>query len=308
VKALILRLFRFTRVRGLVVIVVGGFAGSYLLITGGLKALSGAGSALGFALSALVMIVVGASKYQRSASTSGQEEVLFGLLGSGRKFCLILRPFGQDAEMVLPKAMHKGRVGNGPFTRNVTMEQVITSAARTVLDMDTYGIVDQRTMLAPPGPILMRASNDEWQTVAQRLIRRAHAIVLILPPKREFADGFLWEIEQIRNHRARTRVIIVLAPSDQEQTDHQAALRRACVLLALLDGELDQFKVHEYELLLPDKALVLRPSIGGVHWWETRDEAVERTMLGRKRKVVIADMTYRDVLEEAMREIDHEHS
>ncbi|MCP2244024.1 hypothetical protein [Lentzea aerocolonigenes] len=303
-----MRLHRFTRVRGLIVLFGGLTAGFALLATGGFEKLSGAGGVLGMALSALVMIVVGAAKYPRSAGTPSHEQVVSRLLRDRKKYCLILRPFGQDAEIVLPKTGAKRRTGGGPFTRNVTMEQLITSAARTVLDMDTYGIVDQRTTFAPPGPVLMRAADDEWQEIAQRLIGSAHVIVLILPPDRDFGDGFVWEIEQIRQAGATSRVVIVLPPCDQDTEAYEAALRRACVLLALLDGELDHFKVHEYELMLPTGTLVIRSTADGAKWWQTLDEPVERTMVGRKRKTVVADMTYLDVLEVALREIDHEQS
>jgi hypothetical protein len=308
VKALFVRLHRFTRVRGLIVLFGGLTAGIALLAMGGFEKLSGAGGVLGMSLSALVMIVVGAAKYPRSAGTPSHEQVVSGLLRARKKYCLILRPFGQDAEIVLPKTGAKRRTGGGPFTRNVTMEQLITRAARTVLDMDTYGIVDQRTTFAPPGPVLMRAADDVWQEVAERLIGSAHVIVLILPPDRDFGDGFVWEIEQIRQAGATSRVVIVLPPCDQDTEAYEAALRRACVLLALLDGELDLFKVHEYELMLPSGTLVIRSTADGAKWWQTRDEPVERTVVGRKRKTVVADMTYLDVLEVALREIDHEQS
>lgn len=307
-KALFVRLRQFTRVRGLIVLFAGLTAGLTLLAMGGLEKLSGAGGVLGMALSALVMIVVGAAQYPRSAGTPSHEQVVFGLLRARKKYCLILRPFGQDAEIVLPRTGAKRRTGGGPFTRNLTMEQLVTRAARTVLDMDTYGIVDQRTMFAPPGPILMRAADDIWQEVAQRLISRAHVIVLILPPDRDFGDGFVWEIEQIRQAGVTSRVVIVLPPCDQDSEAYEAALRRACVLLALLDGELDHFKVHEYELMLPSGTLVIRSTADGAKWWQTRDEPAERTMLGRKRKTVVADVTYLEVLEVALREIDHEQS
>ncbi|HEX7304948.1 hypothetical protein [Lentzea sp.] len=307
-KALFVRLRRFTRVRGLIVLIAGLTAGIALVAAGGFDKLSGAGGVLGMAVSALVMIVVGAAKYPRSAGTPSHEQVVFGLLRSRKKYCLILRPFGQDAEIVLPKTGVRRRTDSGPFTRNLTMEQLVTRAARTVLDMDTYGIVDQRTTFAPPGPVLMRAADDEWQEVAQRLISRAHVIVLILPPDRDFGDGFVWEVEQIRLAGMTSRVVIVLPPSDQDPEAYEAALRRACVLLALLDGELDHFKVHEYELMLPSGALVIRSTTDGAKWWQTRDEPAERTALGRERKTVVADVTYLEVLEVALREIDHEQS
>ena len=45
----------------------------------------------------------------------------------------------------------------------------------------------------------------------------------------------------------------------------------------------------------------------GVKWWETREEPPERSIAGRKRKPVIADQTYLDVLEKALLKVNHEH-
>jgi len=148
----------------------------------------------------------------------------------------------------------------------------------------------------------MRAANAEWRDVAARLIRHAHVIVLILPPDREFGEGFFWEIDQIRRNDAVTRTLIVLPPYDQDAEAHRAALHRACMLLGLLDGELDNFKAHEYELLLPSTTLVIRCTRQGANWWQ----AIGQTS-GRRRKTVVADGTYLDGLERAMLEIDHEH-
>ncbi|MBW4718002.1 hypothetical protein [Saccharothrix obliqua] len=309
VKALLLRLYRYTGVRGLILLGVALLLGTILVASGGFEPFGRSSGTLGtfsMAIGALVVIAVGAAQYRRSSATVGHEEVVVPLLRSEAKFCLILRPFGQDAHVVLPKVGAKRRVGGGtPFTPNVTLEQVVTTAARAVGDMKTYGIVDQRTVFAPPGPVLMRAADDEWQSVARNLIRRAAVIVLVLPPDREFGDGFLWEIEQIRRYDRTSRVVVVVPPGSGAEA-HEEALRRACVLMAMLDGEPDRFRVHEYELLFPPTTMVIRCTADGVRWWETQDEPVERTMLGRKRKRVFADATYREVLEVAMREIDHE--
>jgi hypothetical protein len=307
VRALLLRLYRFTRVRGLIVLVVGLAGGLALLLTGGFGRLGGAGGILGMALAAVAMITVGATRYPRSAGTVGHERVVPALLESGKPYCLMLRPFGQDAEIVLPKIMRKGRTSNGPFTRNVTMEQVVTAAARSALDLSTYGIVDQHTTFAPPGPTLVRAADTEWRAVAGRLIRNAHVIVLILPPDREFGDGFVWEVEWIRKCQAASRVVVVLPPADQDPEAHQAALHRSSVLLALLDGTFDQFRAHEYELMLPDTTLVIRSTEGGAKWWQLKEQPPEHTFTGRTRKTVVADRTYADVLQLAFMEIDHEH-
>jgi len=277
-----------------------------VLVIDGIEKLGGAGTVLGWAISGLVVIIIGAAQYRRSSSTASHQEIVPDLLRARTKYCLILRPFGHDAEIVLPKATPKGRAGGGPFTRNITLEQVIATAAQKVLGIKTYGFVDQHAMFAPPGPILMRASGD-WQLVAGQLIRHAHVIVLIIPPSRDFGEGFLWELERIRRCEAATRVVIVLPPSDQDAETHAAALRRACALLPVLEGDLDDFKAYEYELTIPVTTLLIRQTQHGPKSWVTSDESPGRTMIGSRRKTVVADKTYLEMLEPALLEIDHEH-
>ena len=215
------------------------------------------------------MIIIAAVKYPRSARTVSHDDVVPSLLRSGARYCLVLRPFGQDTRIVLPKLNKKGRPAeNFLYTRNVTVEQVITTAARSVLGVRTYGIVDQRTAFAAPGPTWMRTADDHWQSVVLRLIQDAHVIVLIVPPEQELGDGFLWEVEQIRCCARAARVIIVI-PCDERDQPHVAALRRARVLLAMLDSDVDRVA---------------------------------------ERRVLVADRTYPRALADAMRGIDHEHS
>ncbi|GAA3464860.1 hypothetical protein ACFFSW_22390 [Saccharothrix longispora] len=313
-KALFVRLYRFTGVRGLVVLGGGLLVGAALLSLGGLEAVARSGPVLGMALAGLVMILVGATRYTRSSATLRHDEYLPGLLDSGRDFCLVLRPFGRDGQVVLPKAMgRKQRVGGQPFTRNATIEQVVTTAARSALDLPTCGIVDQRTAFAPPGPVLVRAGDDEWQTVALRLIRHARVIVLVLPPDRDFGEGFAWEVRQIARRQLRSRVVIVLPPPDQDEYAHRAALGRAATLLALLEGtgleeEVEPFRIHEHELNLPATTIVVhcRDDVGGYRAWETVEPPPSRTAIGTKRKSMTTDATYLGALTEAFREIDHD--
>ncbi|MGM1065761.1 hypothetical protein [Saccharothrix sp. Mg75] len=313
-KALLLRFYRFTGVRGLLVLGAGLVVGAALLSLDGWEAVARSGAVLGMALSGLVMIVVGATRYTRSSATPRHEEYLPDLLGSGRDFCLVLRPFGRDGQVVLPRAMgRKQRVGGQPFTRNATVEQVVTAAARSALDLPTCGIVDQRTAFAPPGPVLVRVGDEEWQTVALRLIRNARVIVLVLPPDRDFGEGFAWEVRQIARRHLQSRVVIVLPPPDQDEYAHRAALGRAAVLLAVLEGtgleeDVAPFRVHEHELTLPATTIVIRcrDDIGDHRAWETVEPPPSRTAIGTRRRSTTTDTTYLGALTEAFRELDHE--
>ena len=139
--------------------------------------------------------------------------------------------------------------------------------------MDTFGIVDQKTLMASPGLTLLRVPNSEWQAVAQHLIRRAHSIVLILPPNQDIGDGFSREIFQIAALNRRSRVIIVLPPSDQDNYAHQLALAHAGALLAMLENpeqgaDAGQLAALEYQFGLDATTMAIKCRQGGdvVSW------------------------------------------
>jgi hypothetical protein len=104
--------------------------------------------------------------------------VIAPLVASARTFCLVLRPFGGDGEIVLPHRMYGAS----------TIEQVIARSARKVARLATYAVVDQTRRLGPPGPVFVRAAGDEWREALSTLIRRAHSIVLLLPPGQEIRE------------------------------------------------------------------------------------------------------------------------
>jgi hypothetical protein len=58
-----------------------------------------------FAATVLVPIGVRWGRYKRSASTRPCSEVIAPLVASAKEFCLVLRPFGGDGEIVLPHRM-----------------------------------------------------------------------------------------------------------------------------------------------------------------------------------------------------------
>ena len=234
-RTLFIRFYRLTGKAGLLLLLIGVLMTPLEVIVFASDGLGALGSSLGVAVKATGAVIVAIiatmtaiTQYERSSRTVGHEDILFPLVQSEREYCLVLRPFGRDGEVIVPKASHKGRVGMRftYFTRNATMEQIVATAAHDALNLETYGIVDQRILLAPPGVTFMRASNNEWKTVVQCLIRRAHTIVLILHPGQEMRDGFAWEIEQIVRYGMQSRVIIALSPFDSDAYDHQAALRR----------------------------------------------------------------------------------
>lgn len=332
-RALFLRFYKFTGRVGLTM-VIGGIlltpiAVIALLEGGSLdSSLAFGAKALFFAIVAAAGAIVAARNYQRSSRTLSHEDVLLPLMQSEREYCLVLRPFGQDGQVIIPQADRNGRVGLRfiNFTKNMTMEQLVAKAARNSLGIETYGIVDQSVSFAPPGVSFIRVSNGEWKTVAQELIRRAHTIVLILHPDQEIRQGFSWEIEQIVRFGIQSRVIIALPPCDDDVYGHQKTLVQACVILALLDGsgqqaELNHFNLYEYQLLLSPTTLLARyRERGGPDAWQALPEDASGPEVERrgwrketrkkknKRKKVVGDVTYLPGLAEMFHEIERDMS
>jgi hypothetical protein len=272
VRALFLRFYRFTGPVGIYILLFGGIACPLVFaIAGPGPLVNSAGPAITFFLmscGAVVAMVMGGTKYRRSAATQPYEQLLIPLVQSDEEFCLVLRPFGSDGQVILPKTRKKkngdGRLaGRGAFIQNVTMEQVVATAVRAALGLRTYAVVDQSVAVAPPGLTFMRVPNDAWKGVADRLIRRAHSIVLIVPPGGAIGTGFAWEIEQIVHYAMQARVLIVLPTDEAALGPDRDALRTATDLLVLLedsDARADQARTaaHQEELPLPDNTLVVK--------------------------------------------------
>lgn len=202
---------------------------------------------------ALVPILLTWGRYSRTGRTAHSDDVLAPLLASQEEYCLILRPFGSDGEIIL------GR-GRGGFTA----EQLVARAARKVLGFKAYAMVDQDRRLAPPGPVYMRAPHDRWQPAVQALIRRAHSIIMILPPGEDIRHSFQWEIEQITRLGMQARVIVVLPPPGQDAPAYTRSLQQACLILAAFEefagtiDEVDSLRVHHWEMTLSERTILLK--------------------------------------------------
>jgi hypothetical protein len=180
-------------------------------------------------------LVVSASRYGRSASAKPYREVGPALVASRQEFCLLLRPFGSDGELLLRNPRKRQRLFFVFETK--TAEQAVGDAVASALGLPTYAIVDQSRTLSPPGVTFVRATNEEWQTAAATLIRRAHSIVLLIPPE-EVRDGFRWEIAQLAKAGLQDRVILFMPPATNHDVDLSA--RASYVMAGLATGGLDE--------------------------------------------------------------------
>jgi hypothetical protein len=267
-----------------------------------------------------VTILVGTAraltKYRLAKATKPYEKVVDPLIKSGGEYCLVLRSFGEDGKVILPRESKKGRAGFAyGLTPNLTMEQVVAAAVEESLSLPTYAIVDQSVALAPPGLTFIRVANDQWKAVVAKLIRRAHTVVLLLGRDQEIGSGFAWEIEQLVRSGISSRVVLTLPPPDQDEFSHQRALHQASVLLALLTStgdlsELEQFRVYEYEMQLPPTTLVVSTTeTSAVHFWLHVKEGAPMPRAGLWSRMknyagptVVTNLQYKGALSEALTE------
>lgn len=220
-------------------------------------------------LLALIPVAVTWRRYKRSGRVQEYQKVVGELVGSSEEYCLILRPFGSDGEIVLPYS----------FGGAMTIEQVVARSARKALGVKAYAVVDQDRRLAPPGPAYVRISHSQWRPVVLQLIRRAHSIVIILPPGQGIRESLKWEIDQLTQHELQSRVILVVPPDRLYPVDYDRAFANACVLAATLEGfagsvdDVDPLRVHDLELTAPPRTHVMKYIRSGktvhpqLHWW-----------------------------------------
>jgi hypothetical protein len=225
----------------------------------------------------VIAIVLTWGRYRQSAQTSTYQDILPRLIESNEEYCLILRPFGSDGEVVLPSRWFGAS----------TVEQVIARAAKkTPLGLTTYAIVDQNRRIAPPGPVYLRAPHDKWKSVVHTLVRRAHSIVLILPPGQDIRDSFNWEIDQLTQHGLQSRVTVVLPPDFLYPDHYPKAFHQACVLVAALEGfarsidEVVSLRVHDLEVSITERTHVLKYCRSDpmkdpeLRWWYIRKRKI----------------------------------
>jgi hypothetical protein len=265
----------------------------------------------------LIIVMVAATraltKYRLAKATQPYEKIVDPLVRSNREYCLVLRAFGEDGKITLPREYKKGRVGFAlGLTPNLTMEQVVAAAVEDSLSLPTYAIVDQSVAIAPPGLTFIRVPNDRWKAVVAELIGGAHTVVLLLGRERELGKGFAWEIEQLVRHDVASRVVLTLPPRDQDEFSHQRALHQASVLLALLTStgrldELEQFRAYEYEVQLPSTTqVVCTTRTSAVRFWQVdlttpeRKVGLWRRMRQYRGPTVVTNLTYKAALTEAL--------
>lgn len=197
---------------------------------------------------------------------------------SQAEYCLILRPFGADGFIPIrtnPPANRFSRImmrisGLSSWKISKTLEQIIGETVTNVFNCETVALVDPKLKLVPSSPKFISTDNSSWQTIIEQLLKRALVVFLILPPQKKITSSVLWEVERIVRWGLVGRFIIVLPPPSRPgyRNSYESA-KELAVLFPILH-------------LLPDKTIIIFPSIIGPMVWEAKP----------KKKETIGEFTY----------------
>ncbi|HEY6794678.1 MAG TPA: hypothetical protein VI248_08345 [Kineosporiaceae bacterium] len=246
--------------------------------------------------------------YRRSGAVTAYREVIGPLVTSRKEFALLLRPFGHDGEVLLLTGGRDGRASR--WAGSLTLEQVVSTAVRDVLGLDTYAVVDSALTLAPPGPVYLRAQHSEWKVPVRALIRRAHTVFILLPPGQDLRPSLAWEVAEIVRAGRQDRVIVVMPPSRRgDRVDGELLARGAAVAVALLRRRhLDEVTPEECEAVVrgfPSRNIFLI-GVGddprGVRLMMLQPGAVRRWWQWGPRR--LTDTAMRDGLRQVLRSKD----
>lgn len=209
---------------------------------------------------------------------SSAEDYVSYIRNSQAEYCLILRPFGADGFIPLrtnPPATRFSRTmmrisGLGAWKMSKTIEQIIGETVTNVFNCETVALVDPNLKLVPSSPKFISTDNSSWQTVIERLLKRALVVFLILPPQKKITGSVLWEVERIARWGLVGRFVIVLPPPNHSRYRNSYESAKDLVVLFPI--------IH----LLTDKSIIIFPSMRDPMIWEAKP----------KKKETIGEFTY----------------
>jgi len=158
--------------------------------------------------------------HRKSAATPTFVDIWPELSGSDEQHCLLLRPFGADGRILIrrsPRSQLERMLGALPVLRpfvyyRCTLEQILHAQLSQPSGGKTLALVDQSETHAPPGPLFLRTTDDEWQMRIRQLLSIATRIVIVIPPGFSISSGLQVEVDFIRELGMRDRTVVVAAP------------------------------------------------------------------------------------------------
>ncbi|HYQ02310.1 MAG TPA: hypothetical protein VER96_26730 [Polyangiaceae bacterium] len=141
---------------------------------------------------------------------------------------LVLRPFKGDAAT-------RVRSSRWLLSARVLLENIIQECARDYLGCSAVALVNQSSGVLASGPHYLASSDELWMRNVITMMRRALAIVVVLPAFQEMTPSLRWELSQVRQLGLLSRVIILLPPASRAGYDQALRLLDATLATLLPD-------------------------------------------------------------------------
>ncbi len=213
------------------------------------------------------------------------------------EYVFILRPFGFDGFLNVPRRRSFLNRLVLPANRTVTVEQIVAREARAVLGHETCAVVQPDAKDLAPGPQYV-SCDDNWQTEVALLISRASCVFFVFPPGRGGTPAVAWEIRQALAMLDGYRVVIVLTERARKKRDEFSDVAK---LLQTEAGFLDI--VAHLDAPEPEDVLLFAPHESFV-WYEVRRGFLPRWLTH------VGEATYADgartVLKEVRAVLEHQ--
>lgn len=141
------------------------------------------------------------------------ESFLKKIYQSTAEYCLVLRPFGNDAFFSLNNIESEFYFDTvvKNWSKGIVIEQIIQKI-NNGKKLETVALVDPRLKFVPTTPKFISTSNETWQWIIFDLLKRSLFIFLIIPPGRKISDAVVWEVTKIMQLGLLGRFVILIPP------------------------------------------------------------------------------------------------
>jgi len=180
------------------------------------------------------------------------------------EYCLVLRPFGNDASFKLQNINSEyyfdSMISN--WADGIVIEQILEKKNKESRNIDTVALVDPRLKLIPHSPRFISTSNDTWQWVIFDLLKRALYTFIIIPPRKKITDALVWEVTKLVQLGLIGRFAIIIPP--QSFLENKTTVKDIKEKLYFLSDNLNSIDDATY-LIYPNNVTGVNSYYNGWH-------------------------------------------
>jgi len=259
----------------------------------------------GFALlmvaTAVMMIAIVQRRITREYRSKSSEsrvsasELIRDIDAKGSEYLLILRPFGADGYLHVPRSKGLLETVVNPAAETVTIEQLIARVARKTAALATVALVDPVLDELAPGPIYVAAEpqGETWKSDVALLAARAYGVIFAFPPSRGSTPSVSWELSQVLATSPPGGIALILPDAERKNAADMASIMRT------FGRVVDFGEIVDAGHSLDDLMMVYLSD--PILYWIERFS--KRWSLRRQR---VADTTYIDALESMLTDMKAE--